>query len=300
MRTVHVFALIFALCLTAPLPVAADGPPLAEQYLVQGRLAEGATALAAALKANPKDAQARFGLGTIQFVKAVERMMQSFHRFGLRPDPSGGNIPFVRLPVPQNKDPKPIRYADLRMIFQEWNDDLRKAEATLAAVDDPGVKLPLHFGQVRLDFDGDGKASDDEVLWKIYARLNGGQAQVTPDQVQKLLITFDRGDVAWLRGYCHLLMAFGEFYLAHDGKELFDHTAHLFFARPETPFAFLRGGQAEGEGRFDFDQFADMIAVIHLLRLPVTEPQRMTRGAGSPEGDARPEPRVVEVLPGRG
>jgi hypothetical protein len=275
MRTAHVLTLIFVTCLAAPPRAAAEGPPLAEQYLVHGKLAEGATALAAALKANPKDAQARFGLGTIQFVKAVERMMQSFHRFGLRPDPSGGNIPFVRMPVPQNQDPKPIRYADLRMIFQEWNDDLRKAEATLAAVDDPGVKLPLHFGQVRLDFDGDGKATDDEVLWKIYARLNG-QAQVTPDQVQKLLITFDRGDVAWLRGYCHLLMSFGEFYLAHDGKELFDHTAHLFFARPETPFAFLRGGQAEGENRLGFGQFADMIAVIHLLRLPVTEPQRMS------------------------
>src|SRR5205823_2764116 len=185
----------------------ADGPPLAEQFLLQGRLAEGESALVAALNASPKDAQARFGLGTIQFVRAVERMVQSFHRYGLRPDPSGGNIPFVRLPVPENKEPKPIRYADLRNIFQAWNDDLRKAEKTLAAVDDPGVKLPLHFGLVRLDFDGDAKASDDEVLWKIYARLNA-QAQVTPDQVQKLLITFDRGDVVWLRGYCHLLMAF--------------------------------------------------------------------------------------------
>jgi hypothetical protein len=275
MQTAYVRALIFALCLTAPLHAATDGPPLVEQYLKEGKLAAGETSLLAALKTNPKDTQARFGLGTIQFLQAVERMVQSFHRFGLRPDPSGGNIPFVRLPVPHNQAPKPIRYSDLRMIFQEWNNDLRKAEATLAAIDDPGVKLPLHFSLVRLDFDGDGKASDDEVLWKIYARLNA-QAQVTPDQVQKLLITFDRGDVAWLRGYCHLLMSFGEFYLAHDGKELFDHTAHLFFARPETPFAFLRGGQAAGENRFDFGQFADMIAVIHLLRLPVVEPQRMS------------------------
>ena len=275
MRTAHALAVILALCLVVPLRTAADGPPLAEQYLVQGRLAAGEEALVAALKAYPKDAQARFGLGTIQFLRAVERMVQSFHRFGLRPDPSGGNIPFVRLPVPQNKDPKPIRYADLRIIFQEWNADLRKAEATLAAVDDPGVKLPLHFGQVRFDFDGDGKASDDEVLWKIYARLSA-QAQLTPEQVQKLLITFDRGDVAWLRGYCHLLMSFGEFYLAHDGKELFDRTGHLFFARPETPFAFLRGRPAAGEARFDIGEFADMIAVIHLIRLPVSEPQRMS------------------------
>jgi hypothetical protein len=112
------------------------------------------------------------------------------------------------------------------------------------------------------------------VLWKLYARLNS-QAQVKPAQAEEFLITFDRGDVAWLRGYCHLLMAFGEFYLAHDGKELFDRTAHLFFARPETPFAFLRGGQAAGEGRPDVGQIADLIAAIHLLRLPVSEPKRM-------------------------
>jgi hypothetical protein len=259
----------------APRHAAADGPPLAEQYLVEGRLAEGETALVAAVNANPNDAQARLGLGTVRFLKAVERMVQSLHRFGLRPDPAGGNVPFARLPVPENKDPKPIRYADLRTMFQAWNDDLRQVEETLAVLDDPGVKLPLHFGRIRLDFDGDGTSSDDEMLWKLYARLNS-QAQVTPEQAQAFLITFDRGDVAWLRGYCHLLMAFGEFYLAHDGKELFDRTAHLFFARPETPFAFLRGGQAAGAGGPDVGQIADMIAMIHLLRLPVLEPMRLS------------------------
>ncbi len=122
-------------------------------------------------------------------------------------------------------------------------DDLRKAEATLAKVDDPVVKIPIHFGQIRLDFDGDGKASGEETLWKLYARLNS-QARVTPEAAKEFVIAFDRGDVAWLRGYCHLLMAFGEFYLAHDGKELFDRTAHLFFARPDTPFASFGEGKA--------------------------------------------------------
>jgi hypothetical protein len=273
MRTAYALALILVAGPTIPPPASADDPPLAERYLVEGKLAEGEAALAAALKANPKDSQARFGLGATQFLRAVERLIQSFYRFGLRPDPSGGNIPFARLPVPRNNAPEPIRYADLRAIFQAWNDDLRKAEETLAAVEDPGVKLPLHFGRIRLDLDGDGKASDDEVLWKLYARLNG-RVQVTAEQAQAFLITFDRGDVAWLRGYCHLLMAFGEFYLAHDGKELFERTAHLFFARPETPFGFLRGGQG-GEGRFEFGQIADAIAFIHLIRLPVSEPKRM-------------------------
>ena len=114
MRTACALALVLVACLTAPPHATADGPPLAKQYLVEGRLAEGETALVAALKENPKDAQARFGLGTVQFLRAVERMVQSFHRFGLRPDPAGGNIPFARLLLPENKTPKLIRYADLR------------------------------------------------------------------------------------------------------------------------------------------------------------------------------------------
>ena len=271
MRTACVLALTLGSCFAVPPHARADGPPRAEQYLLEGRLAEGETGLIGELNKNPKDAQARFGLGAVQFVRAVERMVQSFHRFGLRRDPSGGNIPFVRLPVPENKAPTPIRYADLRAIFEALVEDLRKAEATLAKVDDAAVKLSIHFGQVRLDFDGDGKAGEDETLWKLYARFSG-QAGVTPEAARDFLITFDRGDVAWLRGYCHLLMAFGEFYLAHDGRELFERTAHLFFARPETPFAFLAEGR--GEGRADFGQIADAIAVIHLLRLPVSEPKR--------------------------
>ena len=75
----------------------------------------------------------------------------------------------------------------------------------------------------------------------------GGQNAET----EPLAITFDRGDVAWLRGYCHLLMALCEAALAYDGSRLFEHTAHVFFAKPESPFDFLadRGRQAGG---FDY------------------------------------------------
>ena len=61
-----------------------------------------------------------------------------------------------------------------------------------------------------------------------------------PHEAAGFRIVFDRGDVAWLRGYCHLLMTFSEVYLAHDAKSLFEHTAHLFFVKPTTPFPFLK------------------------------------------------------------
>jgi hypothetical protein len=254
----------------------AEERPVAEPYLLSGDLAGGEKALDAILKAHPEDAQARFGLGTVQFVRAVERLVQSFYKHGLEPDLAAGQIPFARIPVPSNPKPEPIAYEDLRAIFRTFLDDLARAESTLALVKDGSVRLPIRFGLVRLDFDGDGKASDEETLWKIYARLNrqvgqpDGGAQVAGD----FPITFDRGDVAWLRGYAHLLSALAEVYLAHDGKDLFEHTAHLFFARPKTPYPFLRFNGKAGRD-FEVPWISDVIAFVHLQRYPVKEPRRM-------------------------
>ena len=63
--------------------------------------------------------------------------------------------------------------------------------------------------------------------------------RVSAERCEAFVIAFDRGDVAWLRGYCHLLMTFTEAYLAHDGQELFDHSAHLFFPKAVSPYTFL-------------------------------------------------------------
>jgi hypothetical protein len=52
----------------------ADSPPLVEQYLTSGKLADGKKALVAHLEKQPKDDQARFGLGTLEFLQAVEHL----------------------------------------------------------------------------------------------------------------------------------------------------------------------------------------------------------------------------------
>jgi hypothetical protein len=272
-------ALLPLLWMTWSLPAgAAADPPVIERFLIEGKLAEGEKALAEGLEARPDDSQARFSLGTVRFLRAVERMIQSFHRHGLRTSLLGNAIPFARLPIPDNLDPAPITYPDLRAILERWTVDLAAAEATLARVNDDHVKLPLHFGEIRLDLDGDGdgKADPEETLWKLYVQLNRAAAnQVTAEASRDFLITFDRGDVAWLRGYCHLLMAFGDVYLAHDGKELFDHTAPLFFPRAETSFPFLRRIPGRPARGFEFDDIADAVAMVHLVRLPVNDPKRM-------------------------
>ncbi len=148
-----------------------------------------------------------------------------------------------QLPIPVKAAPDPIGYADLRAFFQKWIDDLARAEATLAKVDDAAVKLPLHFGQIHLDITGDGKFDPDEAalspLRPVECPGEVTRPTPTPTRVKSFLITFDRGDVAWLRGYCHLLIAMSEAYLAHDGQDLLDHTAPLFYSKAKTPFPFL-------------------------------------------------------------
>jgi hypothetical protein len=182
----------------------------------------------------------------------------------------------LRLPVGANPKPEQLTYPGARKILMNWVDDLQKAEATLVQVTDPEVKLPLHFGLIRLDFDGDGQATEEETLWRLYSRFNP-RSGVTPEAARSFVIGFDRGDVHWLRGYCHLLMAMAEFALAHDGQEIFDCTAHLFFPRVDTPHEFLVGAPKLFDIGSDID-VVDVIALVHLIRMPVREPER-TRAA---------------------
>jgi hypothetical protein len=254
-------------------------PPWAEQYFHAGRLADGERALAAQLDRDPKDDQARFGLGALQFLRAVEHLAQSLYRYGVRSDRGRQmNIPLLRLPVPINPRPEKLTYPAVCQILQDWVADLQKAEATLAGIKDDGVRFPLRVGRVRLDLLGDGKPHDP--LIGLVTQYMGGGRNLLPDP--DLPVVFDRGDVAWLRAYCHLLMALGETALAHDGQELFDCTAHLFFTNVETPYQFLtEPEQAIGWwGIPDGVNVLDLIALVHLIRLPVKEPDRLKAALG--------------------
>ena len=67
--------------------------------------------------------------------------------------------------------------------------------------------------------------------------------------------------------------------LAYDHQRLFDHTAQLVFADPQTPYvSHLRPkpGDQPPAGPFDRDAVLDVVAFIHLASFPVREPERMT------------------------
>lgn len=217
-----------------------QGPTIAETFLGQGRLSAGEAALLERLKHFPKDDQARFGLGFLQFVRGVERLGQAFHKYGVKSEST--NIPFLRLPVPANRAPAEITYGVFRDILAEFHRDLSRAESTLAGITDEKVKMPLRLAVIRMDLVGDGKSADKflDILKKILHRQNVDFPSDNPE----FIVGLDRGDVAWLRAYCHLLMGMLDFYLAFDTKEQFDLSADELFAKPERRFS---GGVAERE-----------------------------------------------------
>lgn len=255
-------------------PTNAAIAPLLDPYLTSGKLSEGEKAFSDYLQSSPKDDKSRFGLGVIQFVRGTERLMQSLYRYGMQ-SPLGGSIPFVRLPIPKNPKPQILTYDALQQVFQAWIDDLATVRTTLEPIKDQNLKLALRLGLVRLDFDGNGKAEDTEMLWQIFNAVTN--ARVTAQEAQQFLIAFDRGDTLWLQGYTHVLGAIGEFLRAYDSRELFAACAHLFFQNVDTPHKFLLTPSKKNVESYSFDpfEFLDLISTVHLSKFSLAEPQRM-------------------------
>jgi len=255
------------LCATA-----AHADSIAERYMLEGKLAAGEKAALDHLKTHPDDDQARFGLGATQFLMTFEHIGASLYKHGLRSERAlPGLSRQLRDLLPQKADPDELSYQDVRKALQTFLDDLEKAEATLANVKDPEVKLPLHLGLIKIDPFGLGVPINADF---ILSRTGIN----SPWNTEETVVVFDRGDVDWLRGYCHFLSAWGEALLAVDGQEMFDCTAHLFFEKVATPHAFLQEEERDLEQRFrrwDPALFSDVIAFIHLTRFPMKEPHRM-------------------------
>ena len=259
------FAILLVICgLARP---AWGAAPDADAFLSSGKFDEGVAALEAHLKVEPKDDVSRLGLGVTQFVSAVQRLGQKLGAYGPRPRFAFAGTPVIaEVPAPA----EPLTYPALRKINQEWLEDLARIEATLAKITSEEVKLPLHVGRVTMNL---GTAETRSLtLLPILQQFRLGTAGREADFV----IAFDRADVDWMRGYCHLLSALAEMTLAYDGQELFDISAHRLFQHAKTPHAFLlEPNRIPNGGWFQFEDFADAVAMIHMLRFPLVEPKRM-------------------------
>jgi hypothetical protein len=269
--------LILCICLSIPFKLPAETPvvvPISNDwinpYLQTGQFETGVTTLTAALADNQAVDEKRFAIGALQFVRAVEKMLQSWQRYGWHGEGLNLMVPLFRIPVPHNPNPDTITYDKLRKTLETFVADLALSEATLSQIKSDTVKLPIKFGLIRLDLDNDGKATQAEALWQIFNHLNFG-AHLTKQVVENFVINFDAADVYWLRGYVHLLSTIAELFLAYDKQALFDRAAHLIFSKPDTPYSFL----IDSESEYWYDLIPDYVAFIHSVNFPVKDAKHL-------------------------
>lgn len=256
----------------ASLPALADeaANKIAVEHLYAGTLAAGDTELAAILAADPKNDDARIGLGTIRFVRAIETLSQGLYRYGLK-TPRSFLIPILRLPVPENPNPEPITFADFQALVAGFSRDLASAEETLVGVG-PDVKLRLDLRKLHYDIDGDGKVLEDESFVAVVQQVTGMPADAMPAQ---LIFAFDQGDALWLRGYSHVLMGFSDFIVAHDWHESFESSFFHFFPKMDSPFAAALAPADDNNPMYvEGAPIADFISFFH-IRWPVSDPELM-------------------------
>lgn len=246
-----------------------------DEHLIGGNMQKAIADLERDMAAKPSD-ETRLALGLAHVLRGVERMSQSLYQHGIRTSDFTREMPMLRaaMPVGKNPDAKPISYEQLRAIVQAWIDDLAAAEKALAGIKDPAaLKMPARVGLIRIDLDGDGRIDDErESFWRVFNAATG--ARLAEADARGFAVALDGGDVHWLRGYCHLLSAFAEVVLAHDFSELFHSTGHIFFERIETPHGWINNRVDRFEMGLGVD-IMDVVAFVHMIRLPVKEPGRM-------------------------
>lgn len=221
---------VTAIMLWAASIAVADDPPLVWRFLASGELARGELTLERELEDKPGDDQLRFGLGVLQIFRGFERLGQSLYLHGAK----SSNEMFLRLPVPENSDPAPINVVRFARILDDLRCDLSVAEATLAKITADDVHLRLKLADIQLDLDADGKPTDKfgAVLEKVFRGQRLEALKLDPG----FQVNFDRGDVAWMRAYCHLLMAIIDGTLSAADEPSFILWAGKVFAKPVPSF----------------------------------------------------------------
>lgn len=241
---------------------------LTTETLASGGLADGAAELSAMISADGDNHDARLGLGMVQFLQSVEHLSQGLYRYGLQP-PQSFLLPIVRLPVPVNRNSEPVDYDKFRALLLAFVADLATAEATLAGVSSPEVKIPVDIAAVRYDADGDGTVESLDQVFATILDLDLAEIDRGP-----AVVAFDTADAYWFRGYANVLMALGEFLLAHDWRESFDVSFHVFFPRAQSAFQQALAAPSPDSFIGSETAIADLISFLH-IRWPVAEPARM-------------------------
>jgi hypothetical protein len=295
-----------AALLAATQAVAGVGGDATRQALYDGSYASGIAALTPLAAGG--DQEAKFGLGTLQFLSAVEGVVQALYRHGIAAPETGPLGPVLGIPVPANANPEPLDYGKFRAILSGLVEGMDAARDSLVSAGESGdYVVTIEPALIRMDVNGDGTADDNEVVAAVIESAFGGDPTISappppdlftepapgtgrkdksdkaanapppppPPVPEKLEIGFDRADAFWLAGYSQVFAAQADYLLAHDFSDLFNVAFHRLFPR-----AGLLMQQYTKAGTLMLDPetdaaIADAVAAIHTLNWPVVEPERL-------------------------
>ena len=270
---------------------AEDTTRVLNQFLSEGRLADSEKYFSKASQLDSSTAEEHTALGITRFLQAIEYLGQSGYRYGLMSH-RARTLPMLRMPVPLNPNPEQLSYETLREIVTTFQSKLASAESAMANANTESLRLDFYIGDVALDLDQNGEASEPEKLWSIFIAIsrreaapqfgvNGDPAESADSTAEmrraaeEFYVGIDGADVHWLRGYCHVLMAMCDFALAYDEKELFEHCGQIFFPNIKSPY-LIPSIADKSENRFiDVELLMDGIAAIHLIDFKLVDAERM-------------------------
>jgi len=258
-----ILTLACTLALSSPLAAA---PPL-QRFLERGEVAKGLAAYE-----GEEEAAAKFSLATLQVLEGIQSFSQGFQALGIRSELAQSGLPFLRMvtPAPGSGPIETATPAGVASLFLDLRSSLIKANETLASIGDAPFSVEIDLADSRLDFDHDGTVADEETLLAGFGRL---LAVRHPDSAKGLPITFDSSDAAWLEGYTHVVIGMLDLLTAYDWMPVWNQSAHVVFEKPDPVPAIAEVlGPDRGMGRW-----ADYIAALHDMRLPLVDPEGPTR-----------------------
>ncbi|MEO0359055.1 MAG: hypothetical protein AAF386_12345, partial [Pseudomonadota bacterium] len=170
---------------------------------------QGIAGTIATLSAQPTlTSSDKMALGGAYFLSALELTMQVRYDYGMS-DPEtayGIGLPFLRLPMPENPNAKPVTADIVETVFDLALADLAKSADVLSGInDDDAVAVPINFADVWLDVDGDGQRSDLENAVPLFIHSFDLFAPADQDLSLAPTVMFDTSDAAWLLAYAHTL-----------------------------------------------------------------------------------------------
>jgi hypothetical protein len=263
-------------CLLAGLAlpaIAGEGGDIARDSLYAGTLEQGLEAL------RPHDERfeqdARFGIGMIRFVQAVEHFAQGLYRYGFAAPDAGPIGPAMVIPVPANPEPEQLTYDKARALLARLVADMDVAKAALLDAGKVGdYVVPIDVMKIRIDVNEDGRIDGGESVGGVLASMFGGRA--SHELPPELTVGFDRADAYWLAGYSQVVAAQADFLLAHDFHELVNATFHRLFPKAGLPMQdYTHSTSTLMLDPQSDNAIADALAAIHTLSFPVVEPARL-------------------------